>query len=85
MQKYELYVDNYQDDEGDDCYSVEHIKDDSGDWCKADDVDKMQVDHSKEMILVRAANERAMADNKVLQFHVYILKSKIDALLLEQE
>ena len=83
IQKYELYVDNYQDDEGNDCYSVEHIKDDDGDWCKSADVDKRQATHDGEIKLVRSANARLAAVNTKLQADVYIL-STVRATLLDE-
>ena len=85
IKKYELYVDNYQDDNGDDCRNVEHIGDDGGDWCKASDVDELQEHHATEIKLVRAASERLFRDNKKLQADVYILATTRATLADENE
>ena len=83
MQKYELYVDHYENDFGCDVSNVEHIKDDHGDWCKSADVDKLQATHDGEIKLVRSANARLVGANTKLQTDVYIL-STVRATLLDE-
>ena len=85
MKKYELYVDSYQDDDGNDCQDVEHIGDDNGDWCKASDVAELRESHSIEIKLVRSASERLFRDNKKLQADVYILATTRATLSDENE
>jgi len=85
IKKYELYVDNYQDDNGDDCSNVEHIGDDKGDWCKASDVEELQASHAAEIRLVRSASERLFRDNKKLQADLYILATTRATLSDENE
>lgn len=85
IKKYELYVDSYQDDDGNDCHDVEHIGDDSGDWCKASDVDELQESYSVEIKLVRSASERLFRDNKKLQADVYTLSTVRATLAGENE
>jgi hypothetical protein len=55
-QRYELYADPIESDEGD-YINIEHIKDDDGDWCKADDVAELVTEGDR----LEKENERLRA------------------------
>ena len=44
--RYELYPDPIESEEGD-YINIEHIKDDKGDWCKAEDVDYLEAENKR--------------------------------------
>jgi hypothetical protein len=59
LQKYEVYVDEYETDEGHDTYCIVDIKTENGDWYKVDDVDEeiKCIESLKETDLTKALEE----------------------------